>query len=94
MNIDLPIEMFDMPRGRKTAPGAMKRVVADTHTSVLVRMPKTMKAQLKSFSRAGYRTVTAEILWRLAASLEGESINEHGVIVSTPARVKSEGQSS
>lgn len=49
--------------------------------AVLVRMPADQLDQLRAFAKAQYRTLTGEINRRLEASLVGESIDEHGVIV-------------
>lgn len=47
----------------------------------LLRLPQSMLTHIDAAAKARYRTSTAEILSRLLASMEGESIDEHGVIV-------------
>lgn len=55
----------------------------------LLRMPPPLLRHIDAAARANYRTRTSEILYRLAVSIEGESIDEHGVIVQrTPAARK------
>lgn len=48
-----------------------------------LRLPAEMKDQLFASAKANFRTPTMEILQRLQASMAGESIDEHGVIVVT-----------
>lgn len=72
MNTGLPVQMFQAPKKPRDT---------SRFTAVLVRMPKELHEELKRFSRAGYRTLTGEIVLRLQESLEGQSIDEHGVIV-------------
>lgn len=82
MNTELPVQMFERPRGRKASGRPAKQsVIPDTHVAVLVRMPKKLKNKLVGLSRAGWRSLTSEIVMRLDASVENQSIDEHGVIV-------------
>lgn len=55
---------------------------------VILRMPPHMVEHLDRAADAAWRSRTAEILKRLEESMQGESINEHGVIVhqTQPAR--------
>ena len=41
----------------------------------------TLSEHIDAAAKANYRSRTAEILYRLDASAEGESIGEHGEIV-------------
>lgn len=58
-----------------------KRPGARSQTRFLLRLPPQMLSHIDAAARANYRTRTAEIQCRLEASIEGESIDEHGVIV-------------
>ena len=72
MNTPLPIGMLPNP----------KRAGQDTEwKSILLRMPVGLFKHIDAAAEANYRTRTAEILFRLEESAQGESINEHGVIV-------------
>lgn len=48
---------------------------------LVLRIPPELVDRLNAASRANYRSRTAEIEARLWESFEGESIDEHGVIV-------------
>lgn len=50
---------------------------------MLVRMPVQLLGLIDAAAKANWRSKTSEVVMRLQASFEGESINEHGVIVST-----------
>lgn len=56
--------------------------------SVLLRMPMALFKHIDAAAEANYRSRTAEILSRLDASVEGESFDEHGVIVRRVARLE------
>jgi hypothetical protein len=56
----------------------------------MLRLPPAMKEDLMRAARANYRRPNAELLMRLQASFECESINEHGVIVSSRPAVTSD----
>lgn len=47
----------------------------------LLRLSPSDREHLEAAAKAGFRSLTAEILMRLRASMENESIDEHGVIV-------------
>lgn len=81
MSTDLPIQMFDFPRIRKSRERATSIKKSDTHVAVLVRMPIEQRERLRTFAKAMHRTLTGEINSRLEESLVGQSIDEHGVIV-------------
>lgn len=49
--------------------------------AILLRTPMNLLKHLDAAAEANYRTRTAEILSRLEASIEGESFDEHGVMV-------------
>lgn len=71
-----PIELLDIKKKRQ--PRSTDRL---THKAVLVRLEIGLLAQIDAMAEAGYRSRTAEINLRLEQSLQGESIDEHGVIV-------------
>ncbi len=71
---DMPIGMLD----RKSS-GGQRKLIQDK--PVMVRMPAELFAHLEACANAAYRTVPAEIRARLESSVEGESLDEHGVIV-------------
>lgn len=72
VNTPLPIGMLPNP----------KRAGQDTEwKSILLRMPVDLFKHIDAAAQANYRSRTAEILARLEATTEGESIGEHGVIV-------------
>ena len=73
MNTPMPIDMLPQPK---------KRAGQDEEWhAVLLRMPMTLSEHIDAAAKANYRSRTAEILYRLDASAEGESIGEHGEIV-------------
>lgn len=72
MSDELPIQMFKGPPRRSCAEG---------YTQLLLRMPIDVRLKLSAFAKASYRSLTGEIVLRLEASLENQSIDEHGVIV-------------
>lgn len=80
MSADLPIQMFDLPRGGRRTKRVREK---GEFRMLLVRMPPDLFELIDKARRANYRSKTAETIQRLRASFEGESINEHGVIVST-----------
>lgn len=74
MSGELPIQMFDLPRVKRS----YKR---RAHTNVLICMPDAVLEKLRRFAEAGYRSTTAEVVMRLTESVANESIDEHGCIV-------------
>lgn len=74
---ELPVQMFDMPP-RRAGNGTEWR-------PILLRMPVEMLQHIDRCADAMYRTRTAEILLRLQESIEGESFDDHGVIVTRSA---------
>lgn len=72
----LPIGMVESPRAPR----------------FLLRIPDGLRAHLGDVAAANRRTLTAEILARLEASTEGESIDEHGVIVRVLKRRQTAGE--
>lgn len=76
--------MTDMRRKNKVKKGKRARAFK----TLYVRMPAELAEKVDKFSRASWRTLTAEIVHRLEASFENQSINEHGVIVSTAPALK------
>ena len=73
VNTPLPVEMF---------PGVTKRQgQGNRWNGVLLRCPVGLLKHLDACAKANYRSRTSEILARLEASAEGESVNEHGAIV-------------
>lgn len=72
-SIDLPVQMFKDVRKQ---PGQ-----DEDWKAVLLRMPMALFKHIDAAAKANYRTRTAEILFRLEASAEGESFDEHGAIV-------------
>lgn len=79
MNAGFPVHMLQMPRGpRRGTPSPMK---VHGRTAVLLRLDDEVLAHIDVCAAANYRSRSAEICARLAASTEGESIDEHGVIV-------------
>lgn len=82
MSTDLPIQMLDRPRGRKsTGKTAKKSVIPANQANVLLRMPKELKETLKCLAKADNRSLSNFIAWTVQAAVENLSINEHGVIV-------------
>ncbi|MEQ1660295.1 MAG: Arc family DNA-binding protein [Hylemonella sp.] len=56
---------------------------------VLARLPQELIDHIDACAEANCRSRSAEIRFRLEASIEGESIDEHGVIVQrTPSARK------
>ena len=47
----------------------------------LLRLPEQVRDHLEAASKAGFRSLTDEILMRLQETMKDESIDEHGVIV-------------
>lgn len=62
------------PRRKRQNPGP-------GYANFLIRIPKPLLAKAKRFAVVSRRSATAEIVFRLSESLEGQSIDEHGVIV-------------
>jgi len=50
-------------------------------TALCLRLPPALLDKLDAAASAGYRSRNAEIQRRLEASVENESVDEHGVIV-------------
>ena len=67
MSADLPIQMF--PK------------ISEREPRFLLLLPVAIREHIAAAAKAGHRTRTAEIVMRLAASMENESIDEHGCIV-------------
>lgn len=65
--------MFPQPRKRPGQDAEWK--------SLLLRLPVGLFKHIDAAADANYRSRTGEIIARLEASAEGESVNEHGVIV-------------
>ncbi len=70
---EFPVQMFAMPTRR---PGN-----GTEWKPILLRMPVEMIQHIDRCANAMHRTRTAEILLRLEESIDGESFDEHGVIV-------------
>jgi hypothetical protein len=81
MSADLPIQMFDLPK--KSRRQFHHRVATGNEPSVavLIRLPRDLLDRLDAMAAANYRSRTAEIQLCLEASMENQSIDEHGVIV-------------
>lgn len=77
MSTDLPIQMLD----RKSR-GRTKAVPPKKHKPPIVaRMPEDLISLLEGAAKASFRSRSAEMVYRLRASFENQSIDEHGVIV-------------
>lgn len=75
---DLPLGL--LPRGEREP----KRVPAPPQS---IRLPDELRAHLRLCAEANCRSLNAEIVFRLQASMVGESIDEHGVIVRRVASI-------
>jgi hypothetical protein len=73
MSTDLPIQMLEFPRKPP------KR--RDGSSQFLLRIPTETLDKVKRIAAASHRKTTSEIVMRLEASMENQSIDEHGVIV-------------
>jgi hypothetical protein len=71
----LPIQMMARKTGPKPRPPQPKK-----HVTTL-RMKVTLHEHLTKCAEANFRSVSAEISARLMDSIQGESFDEHGVIV-------------
>lgn len=69
---ELPVQMFHA--GRKK--GGIKN-----DASFLMRLPQEMKTHLLMCAAINCRSANEEVLSRIRESVDGESIDEHGVIV-------------
>lgn len=76
MNTELPIQMFPTSRG-----GARQRFGPANDATFMFRLPQALKDKLVAFAFASRRGSNEELLIRLEASFENQSIDEHGVIV-------------
>ncbi len=86
MNPDLPIQMFDFPPRARRAPQAagLSRSEATKKRGFkrrLIRLPTALWDKLDLIADANWRNTTQEVRVRLEASVENQSIDEHGVIV-------------
>jgi len=73
---------FTMIDRRRTSQRPKKRGLKKSlYKYMLVKLPIDLAQKIDVFSAAAWRTQTAEIVRRLEASFENESIDEHGVIV-------------
>lgn len=78
----MPIQMFDRSKARKAGtPIAKSGNFKTPHTPVLSRMPQELIDLLDTAANASFRSRSAEMVYRLQASFENESIDEHGCIV-------------
>lgn len=59
------------------------------HVMLTCRCPQNLVADLDLRAKAAYRSRSKELLKRLAESMANERVDEHGVIVSTTAALKS-----
>lgn len=59
----------------------------EAHKNVLIRLPVSVLEHIDAAAKAGFRSRTAEVVKRLLETMEGESIDEHGVIVRRVASV-------
>lgn len=78
---DLPVQMFDCPKGARPRYHQKTIKGEEPRAAVLIRLPYELLDRLDKFAAAGYRSRTGEIVMRLEASVENQSIDEHGVIV-------------
>lgn len=85
MSAGFPIEMLLKKRGVVKGTPSPKKGVGVFGKQLLIRLPVEMIAYLDAAAKAQHRSRTAEILHRLDASMVGESIDEHGVIVARSA---------
>lgn len=56
----------------------------------LLRLPEEMMTHIDACAAASFRKRNAEILMRLKASMDHESMDEHGVIIVAPQRAASD----
>ena len=71
---DMPIQMVSRKPGAKRVQGPKKH-------PTMIRMPAGLREHLMACADANYRSLATEICARLETSIEGESLDEHGVIV-------------
>ena len=76
MSADLPIQMSP-----NSSHGARRRVGPANDATFMFRLPQAVKDKLVAFAWANHRGSNEELLLRLEASFENQSIDEHGVIV-------------
>ncbi len=69
---DMPVQMFYAARKRRTTAN---------DASFLMRLPAEMKKHLLMCAAINCRSANEEFLARLQESIDGESIDAHGVIV-------------
>ncbi|MDP1530296.1 MAG: hypothetical protein Q8M05_13020 [Rhodoferax sp.] len=82
MSADLPIQMLDLPKGRKPAGKSKKKtVMPSNYTNVGIYMTKTLKAKLAVLAKADRRSLSNFVVRTLQGCVENQSIDEHGVIV-------------
>ena len=79
MSSDYEYKLVD--RRRVSEPPARKPKTKNGSKNLLIRMPIGLANKVDRFSRATFRSMTAEVVLRLEASFEGQSIDEHGCIV-------------
>ena len=81
MSAELPIQMFDLPKGHRRE--TLNRVAwrAGTRATTTIRISRELLDQIDAFAEVSFRSRNAEIDFRLRESFEGQSIDEHGCIV-------------
>lgn len=82
---EFPVQMLGKKTGVPKGTPSPKKGVGVFGKQVLIRLPVDAIAKLDAAAKAQHRSRTAEIWSRLEASLEGESIDEHAVIVTRSA---------
>lgn len=75
MSTDLPVQMFPKK------PGARRTCGPANDATFMFRLPRATKEKLLAVAWANRRGSNEELLLRLEASFENQSIDEHGVIV-------------
>lgn len=75
------VEMLRRPRGVKKGTPSPRKGTGNNHRAVLIRLPQDVIDHVDRAAQSQLRSRTAEILMRLHASMEGESFDEHGVMV-------------
>jgi len=78
-NTGISIQMID--RRRASQRGGRQTNKPKKFKTLVIRMPTELAEKIDLFSRASWRTLTAEVVRRLEDSFENQSIDEHGVIV-------------
>lgn len=92
MSSVLPIEMLRLNERGARAPARQGGILARDIPPIGTRLPPEMREHLRRAALANCRSLSAEIKYRLAASIEGESFDAHGCIVKLhPAQGKALG---